>query len=448
MRLMPHICFVVLCAAAIQSHAQFWQVTSGPAAAATCLATNSKGHVFAGTDYSKVYRTTDRGENWDFSDNGIDDGMNFVTISSIKVGANDDLYASVNGVGVLRSTDDGETWKKLAINLNVAPTARISVNTKVLPNGKTNIFVGYDDGPTQLHMRLSTNNGESFDTIPRSNLPGAASALFEVFQSPNSDKLFVLVAYNKGLYRSSNKGLSWTRIDSDPQSGESDDNFRVMNHDEKGHIYLGKNALPSSTKTKNAVVLKSTNDGESWTYLTQGWDNTEIINNRITGIAIGKSGEIWATTDKSSGPFHSTNYGATWSLVRDGLESADGSASGVVVTQANDVFVAIKGSFVHRHLDATSDVSETENGSSGLTTRPNPAFDQVALDLVSPIDGIAHVDVYSMSGASVLPSFSWPVVGGRGKTAMLNTDGLTPGAYTIVTRIGSQTLTKTFLKAN
>ena len=80
MHIMPLICLLAICLSVLPATAQFWQATTGPAASVTCLVTNSKGHVFAGTDYSKVYRTTDRGDNWDFSDKGIDDGVNFVTI--------------------------------------------------------------------------------------------------------------------------------------------------------------------------------------------------------------------------------------------------------------------------------------------------------------------------------------------------------------------------------
>ncbi|MBK7185203.1 MAG: hypothetical protein IPH85_04620 [Ignavibacteria bacterium] len=41
--------------------AQFWQNTDGPPSASTCMVTNSKGHVIVGTPFSKIYRTTDRG---------------------------------------------------------------------------------------------------------------------------------------------------------------------------------------------------------------------------------------------------------------------------------------------------------------------------------------------------------------------------------------------------
>lgn len=447
MRLRSLVGMLSICLAMAPATAQFWQATTGPAASVTCLAANSKGHVFAGTDYSKVYRTADKGENWDFSDKGIDDGVNFVTISSLKVGADDVLYAAVNGVGVFRSVDDGLTWQKLDIGIKVSASSRICVNTKIVAPGKTNIFVGYDNGPAELLMRLSTDNGNSFVEVPRSNLPGAASALFEVFQSPKSDKLFVLVAYNKGLYRSTNKGASWTRIDSDPLSGESDDNFRVMTYDEKGHLYIGRNALPASTKSKNAVVMKSTNDGESWSYLTNGWDNSDITNNRITGIAIGKSGEMWATTDKVSGPFHSTDYGATWTLVRDGLESVDGSSNGIVINKDNHVFIALKGSFVHRHLDPSSDVRDDLRGLS-FDIGPNPVRDRAAFNVTSEYDATVTLTVYGIAGNEVLPETQMQLGAHSATRFTLNTEALPLGAYVVVARIGTQTLTRSFVKAD
>lgn len=448
MHIMPLVWLLALCLSVMSATAQFWQATSGPAASVTCLVTNSKGHVFAGTDYSKVYRTTDRGDNWDFSDKGIDDGVNFVTISSLKLGANDDLYAAVNGVGLFRSRDNGSTWQKLDIGINISPSARICVNTKLTSNGTTNIFVGYDNGPAELLMRLSLDNGDSFVEVPRSNIPGATSALFEVFQSPNSDKLFVLVAYNKGLYRSTNRGTSWTRIDSDPQSGESDDNFRVMSFDELGHLYIGRNALPASTKSKNAVVMKSTNDGDSWTYLTSGWDNSDITNNRVTGIAIGKAGNIWATTDKVSGPFHSTNYGATWTLIRDGLESADGSSNGVVISKDNHVFVALKGSFVHRHLDPNADVEDGRPFGLALDVSPVPVRETVAFSISSEYDATVVLSVYAASGQEVLSQSIMQLGAHSANRLTLHADAFAPGAYVAVVRMGQHTLTRTFVKVD
>jgi hypothetical protein len=206
-----------------------------------------------------------------------------------------------------------------------------------------------------------------------------------------------------------------------------------MTHDEKGHLYIGRNALPASTKSKNAVVMKSTNDGESWSYLTNGWDNTDITNNRVSGIVLGKDGEIWATTDKTSGPFHSTNYGASWTLVRDGLETADGSSNGIVVTKDNHVFIALKGAFVHRHLNPTS-VEEDHLGSLALSVFPNPAHGSTTVDVIAEHNTEIFVELYSVSGVSVLEGTSLHLDKGQQGRIALKTESLAAGSYTLVVR--------------
>lgn len=428
--------------------AQYWQVSNGPAAAATCLASNSKGYVFAGTDYSKVYRTTDKGENWDFSDKGIDDGVNFVTITHIKVDAKDVVYASVNGVGIVRSKDDGKTWQKLDLGKTVDPGARMSVNIKNHSSGSTYVLVGYDNSPGEMKMFMSKDGGDSFGPIPITKLPSATSALFDVFMSPNSNKIFALVSYNKGLFRSSDEGANWTRIDSDPASGESDDNFRVMEHDDKGYLYVGRNALPASTKSPNAIIMKSTDDGEKWTYLTSGWDNTDVTNNRVSGIAFGRNGEMFATTEKISGPFRATNYGAMWTVQRDGLESPDGSASGIIVTKDNDVFVAIKGSFVHRHLEKNTGILDGGDGlSPRLKVYPSITNQSVGIDLVRATESTMQLRVYSAAGNEVLPGMQLHLTPNSKAHVELQIEGLASGVYSIVASDAGTVQTERFLVA-
>lgn len=448
MRLLLPVTLALIAFCVSETQAQFWKMTTGPAAAATCLATNGKGHVFAGTDYSKVYRTTDKGETWDFSDKGIDDGVNFVTITHIKIDAKDIIFASVNGVGIVRSKDDGKTWEKLNLGRAVDPGARMSVSIKNHSSGSTYVFVGYDNSPAEMKMYLSKDGGDSFKEVPRSSLPAAMSALFDVFLSPNSDKMFVLVSYNKGLYRSSNEGASWTRIDSDPASGESDDNFKVMTHDDKGHLYVGRNALPASTKTPNAVVMKSTDDGEKWTYLMNGWDNKDVTNNHISGIAFGKNGAMYATTEKSSGPFQSSNYGEAWTIQRDGLESADGSANGVVVTKDNDVFVAMKGTFVYRHLEKNTGVFDANDGlSSVLKAYPTIARQTVSVDLTRAMETTVQLRVFSASGNEVLPGTDVHILPSTSARVDLNIETLAPGVYSIVATDAGVVQTQRFVVA-
>lgn len=412
--------------------AQFWVTTDGPPAASTCMATNSKGHVFVGTTFSKVYRTMNRGATWEELNQGIDDGgPDVFSISQIKVDADDVLYASIDGLGIFKSGDDGQTWQKMDIGIATTKTARLTVDVRQLPGQPTHILVGSDDGAIRLRMRFSNDNGASFAAIPMTTLPAATSSLFEVFLSPKTSKIFCSVAYNKGLYRSENLGISWKRIDNgDGNASESDDLYTTFAADVNGNIYVGRNALPGSTRTENAVVLKSTNDGETWQYLLAGWDNRNITNNRISAISFGSNGDMWVTTQKNSGPFRCGNYGGSpWAVVSSGLPG-DGRASGVVVNRDNHIFIAPYGEPVYRHLDPLS-VNEFGMALIHSTVAPNPSTDRFSVAIGVDVPSRISIDLLNVAGQRLVETFSATMVPGEANTVAFATGSLPQGVYTL-----------------
>ncbi len=429
-----HVLFLAIVAlvATTTASAQFWQNTDGPPSASTCMVTNSKGHVIVGTPFSKVYRTTDRGNTWVAFDSGIDDGgPNWFPINQISVAANDVLYAAVNGLGVLRSTNDGESWTKIDIGITIAPSSRVSISTKSPSGGPTQIFVGYDAGASNLKAQFSSDGGATFIPIALNGLPSATSSLFEVFLSPNSEKMFVSVAYNKGLFRTTDYGASWRRIDNgDGSTNESDDLYATFAYDKNGTIYVGRNALPGSTKTTNAVVIKSTNDGEQWSYMLNGWDNRDVTNNRISAISFGSNGDMWVTTEKNSGPFKGTNYGEVFTIVKDGL-AGDGACSGVVVTKDNHVFIAPTGDPVHRHLDPANSVEESIPFTVRTGIMPNPANDRVSVTVETDVPSNVVVDLLNVAGERVIDSHAAFVTPGASQRISLVTQGIPQGVYTL-----------------
>ena len=423
---------LVIAVSSISLAAQYWQSTDGPPAASTCMVTNSKGHVIVGTPFSKVYRTTNRGVTWEAFDEGIDDGgANFYPVSQISVNRFDVLYAAVNGIGVLRSTNDGQTWQKLNVGITIGPNSRITVDTKTPDVGETQVFVGIDAGAANLRAQFSNDGGNSFIAIPLTALPGATSSLFEVFLSPNSNKMFVSVAYNKGLFRSIDSGKVWKRIDNgDGNSNESDDLYRTFASDVNGNLYVGRNALPGSAKTTNAVVIKSTNDGETWSYLLNGWDNRDVTNNRISAISFGPNGDMWVATDKNSGPFRGTNFGESFVVVTDGV-AGDGSATGVVATRFNDVFIAPTGGPVHRHLDPANGVEENLPFVVRTGIMPNPANDRVIVSVEVEKPSSVDVDLLNVAGEQVIEPLRTFVVPGSASRISLTTSNIPQGVYTL-----------------
>lgn len=432
---------LLVCLATVTSaYGQFWQETSGPPASASCMVADSQGWIYVGTAYSAVYRSSDRGTTWKRLDRGIDDGgAFFYVVNQLAVGVNDELFAAVNGKGIFRSRDRGETWTLLNINISVGPTDRLTVACKDLGNGNDAVFVGYDAGPPNLFMRYSSNSGESFVEIPRGNLPSAMSSIFETFLTPNSSKLFVLVSYNKGLYRSTDMGVNWRRIDSDPSSGESDDNFLTMRADRTGRLFIGRNALPGSTKSKNACLLRSSDDGETWQYIIDGWDNRDVTNNKVTGITFGPGQDVWAMTARTTGVFYSSNGGTNWVSRNEGLPN-NGSGSGIVALPNGDVFVAPTGGPVYRKAGVTSIDESMPAVLQAVSVWPNPVRDQASVQFNVDRSSLVTMSVYTSSGMLVAEPLTARLEAGH-HSVPFSTAELPNGIYRWVVRTGSDVST-------
>lgn len=425
---------MLLVFSSISSYGQFWEETSGPPASATCMVSDSQGWIYVGTAYSAVYRSSNRGTTWQRLDRGLDDGgAFFYLINQLAVGANDELFAAVNGKGIYRSRDRGESWDLLNINIDVESGARLTVACKDLGNGNDAVFVGYDAGPPNLFMRYSSNSGDTFTEVSRGNLPTAVSSIFETFLTPNSSKLFVLVSYNKGLYRSTDMGASWRRIDSDPASGESDDNFLTMRAAPDGRLFIGRNALPGSTKSKNACILRSSDDGETWQYVIDGWDNRDITNNKVTGIAFGPGSDVWAITARTSGVFYSSNGGDSWVSRNEGLPNNDGSGSGIVATADGNVYIAPTGSPVYRKAGVTSVVEDVPVTLRLASVYPNPSRDRAFITLDLEQNQRVEISLHAADGSVVeAPQSLWLERGTH--TLERSTHGLAAGRYLWVVR--------------
>jgi len=412
MRIVVSLLALVISTVAVNAQ-KFWESTTGPAASVTCLASNTKGMVFAGTDLAGLYRTSDLGVTWEWLNDG-NEGVGIdldKPIKSVDVDANNVIYACQAGNGVYKSTDDGVSWIDCN-NASLPSKQVVHATIKNVPGKPTMVAVGIDAGPSMRRMYLSEDAGATWTQIPLPNL--AYTAVFQVHISPDpsSTKLWCMLGYNKGLFRTLDRGGSWRRIDTDTSSGEDSDNYRNMVWASNTRVYVGRNQLQTSAKCQNACVLRSDDDGETWKYCLTGWPTSNFQSNYVSGFGIGKGDEVFATTFKS-GTFYSSNAGEAWSTKKDGMtdfngDQTDGNANGLVVTYRNHVFIGTLGGFVSRHIDPTTSVDENpvpEALALG-TPMPNPGVDRIHMPLT--LDGSATVTarVYASTGIEVLQPFS------------------------------------------
>jgi len=412
MRLVVSLLALVLSTVSLEAQ-KFWESTTGPSASVTCLASNTKGMVFAGTDLAGMYRTADLGQTWEWLNDG-NEGVGIdldKPIKSIDVDANNVIFVCQAGNGIYKSTDDGVSW--IDCNNESLPSKQV-VHTAIknVPGKPTMIAVGIDGGPSMRRMFLSEDAGSTWTQV---SLPSLSyTAVFQVHLSPSpaSNKLWCMIGYNKGLFRTTNRGANWQRIDTDPSSGENDDNYRNMVWSSNARVYVGRNQLQGSAKSQNACVLRSDDDGETWKYCLTGWPTANFQSNYVSGFGIGKGDEVYATTFKS-GTFYSSNAGDSWSDIREGMtdfngDQTDGSANGMVVTYRNHVFVGTLGGFVSRHIDPSTTVDDTPvPGVLSLgTPMPNPGVDRVHMPLTLDAPAMVSAHVYASTGIEVLQPFT------------------------------------------
>ncbi len=138
---------------------------------------SSNGNVFSIYN-SKLYRTTDEGENWEV----IKD-----TSSSVLVINGDTLFA-VSSNGIIRSDDSGINW--ITLNSGIPSAYVPKLNTVGLANGK--VYAGFNGTRARMHLPpvweqggvyVSTNNGVNWNSL-NNGLPqegGVPAPIYQIF---------------------------------------------------------------------------------------------------------------------------------------------------------------------------------------------------------------------------------------------------------------------------
>lgn len=412
--------------------AQIWIETTGPTLGTLSLATNSKGHVFAGTTNASIFRTLNWGATWERIGTGLPNQGFDRPIRDISIADNDELYIVLQGQGVFRSTNNGDTWQ--SINVGLPDSAGIvTVHAKALQDGMTQVFIGFS-GAVSVKTFLSDNSGATWTQIP---LPVVQkSDLYETFISPNSEKLIISIGYNKGLYRSTNRGQAWYRIDASPGGGdpggsESDDNYKTIRANRQGHIFVGRHTLETSASFKNACIMRSTDNGETYEYKASGWDQLTPEtreNNRVSGIAFGKGNDVYATTEKA-GMYFSSNNGDNWTNLSAGLPD-NAACAALAATPNNHIFAAPPGFYnVFARLDPTMSVSDLPAViQPTVSAAPNPADDIVTISFSLEQAGPVRAEIVAMDGSKVVADYARELLAGP-QVVQFSTGAIATGVY-------------------
>ena len=250
------ICAVVSLAIFRPVQAQdFWEQANGPfGGRVRSLAINAGGDIFAGTEGSGVFRSTDNGDNW------TQTGLGSIDIRSLAINSVDVIFAGTSLGVVFRSTDNGDSWTEINNGLTWPLVSSLAINST------DHIFAGTSgDG-----VFRSTDNGDNWVQI------GLTNNFVQAFTINASGHIFA--GTGGGVFRSTDNGNSWTQI----STGISNINVQSLAINSADHIFAGG--------AENGV-FRSTDDGDNWTDINNGLTNTIV-----SSLAINSTSQIFAGT--------------------------------------------------------------------------------------------------------------------------------------------------------
>jgi photosystem II stability/assembly factor-like uncharacterized protein len=308
-----------------------------------CLASDpsNAATLYAGTDRG-VYRSDDAGVSWRAANAGLP-AFRVETIA-IDPASPSTLYAGtltpngVQSVGIFKSTDGAESWA--AINDGL-----IDPITGISPLDVWNLAIDPRNPKTILagsrfsEIFKSTDGGETwqFKTLGGYNVGLETSA----FQFDPSDSSRVLAASTQGLLRSINGGETWAGY------GNVTDSFFTLVADPSSATTLYAGSINGSG------IFKSTDGGAHWTSINNGLPSNQGATGAwpvVLGFAVDPAhpATLYAGT-YGNGLYRSTDGGSNWSSAGSGMRSTYGTA--FAFEPSSTLVAATLGGGVYRSAD-------------------------------------------------------------------------------------------------
>lgn len=332
--------------------------------------------VYVGAAAGGVWKSTDTGTTW----TPVFDDQPTLSIGDIAVAPSGWVYVGTGeessgtdnyaGVGVFRSKDGGRTWER---NAQVPADTVIS---RVTVSGD-NVFVATSKG-----LWRSSNRGDSYTDVllPTNAAKTGPSALFlgnfvsDVKVRPGvPDEVFAAVGWRSGgiegagLYKSTNAGATWVRSIDNSNRVSTGYGAAGQSNDPLGRTYL---AFADGPNQDNKVL---------WALI----EDPGLLNNDSTPLELGPGVEPAARVPFTvlNGLYRSGDAGTTWTLKGnyENLVTADGSSytptftagmSGPGVQAWYNQYVAVDPTNADRVLVGLEEIFQT---TAGANTPAGPA---------------------------------------------------------------------------
>ena len=251
---------------AARSHAQWVKTNSFYGGYFTSFAV-SGSKIFAGAYGDGLFVSSNNGTSW--TKLNLADGawINALALSpnaqggtDIFVGANFGAVGEPNGV--IRSTDNGQTWTEVTSGLTNLNVTALTVASD--GSGGTNLFAATNGGGL---FRSSNKGGSWVEADAGLGHPSITSLVV------SGTTLFAGANYG-GVFRSTNNGASWTLADSG------------MTNTYVTSLAVSADGADLFAGTDGGGVFRSSNNGAYWTAANSGLANAHVWALAVSGANV------------------------------------------------------------------------------------------------------------------------------------------------------------------
>ena len=316
----------------IESDKIGWMQTNGPyGGTITALHATPEGILFAGTSGGGIFHSTDDGETWISTSEGLrvyEDNTLPVIFALTQKG--NTLYAGTGG-DLFYSTDSGDSWQQLThfqrdwgisgvvIIGDTVYIGRDSQESAFFSNDRGKSWTKIDSGWTgqgevilfasgttlfaqmQRHIFRLKAGEKSWTKLTIADPWKKKAVESDITAFAVSDKIVYAATVDGELFRSTDMGNWWKSIKHE------------MMHDFDGKLAaLGNTVFYIGSDSANGRVFHSTDAGKSWTMY-----NSNLTNQSILSIAVLSEKTLYVGTE--DGIFCSRDGGKSWTPTNTGI---------------------------------------------------------------------------------------------------------------------------------
>ena len=316
------------------------------------------GTLYAGTYGSGVFRSDDSGDSWIAVNTGLADR----TVSALLAVNEDTVFVGTLEGGIFRTMDGGDSWVESNTGLTNTSVGELAVIGNTIYAGMSERFVHSVNGgeswqPLQissmpdeyLFSTLSVSEGELYAGAIRFTPRAEGGVVGGVFRLDNESDSLVQVIVNRDLtgiqcfeieesafyIGTQEDGVFQWEKDSEPWTsnlGLKDHFITALSVNEE-KIYAG---------TDSGEIYRSESVGSPWKLINLDMEVGSISSLKWVGST------LYASSWGRKGVFHSVNGGDSWTPISDGLGDAE------VITMETDgtkLYVGTFGKGVFRWME-------------------------------------------------------------------------------------------------